>query len=375
MKVLIYHSYVFLGGAETILRSLTDYLVKKGYDVTIMATPGKREEFKMAFDPKVKCIRSRLPKRYMGENPLLKLIDTFCRKVYRLYPVSYLKLHKYDVGIAFMEGAITKEGVAIKADKKFAWVHCDWRKYYHNEPFYQEYYTGIDEEFRVMKSYNKIVCVSESAKEGVIETVGDTGNLCVCYNPIDWRDIREKAKESCPVEKDSSKPLIVTIGSLGKVKNYSILLEACRKLKGDVPFDVWMIGGGSEEQSLKQFTKENELDNVHFLGFQQNPFKYLAQADLFVSTSISESYGLAVQESFILGVPVVAVKCSGIEEVFDMRFGKLIDNSEEELASTLKEIMSNQQVLQDFHKAIVNNFEVSELYEGRMESICNLWEA
>ena len=110
------------------------------------------------------------------------------------------------------------------------------------------------------------------------------------------------------------------------------------------------------------------------MTLQKNPYKYLAQADLFVSTSISESYGLAVQEAFILGVPVVAVKCSGIEEVFDTRFGKLIENSEEELACTLKEIVSNPQVLQNYHQAIVNNFEVSELYEGRMESICNLWE-
>ncbi len=374
MKLIIYHSYVYLGGAEKILRSLTEYLVNKGYDITIMATPNSRAEFKSAFDPHVRCIRSRFPRKDYGHNFLLKFINFVICKICRLNAVLFLKTHRFDVGIAFMEGAITKEAAAIKADRKYAWVHCDWRYYYHNEPFYQKYYSGISEEYDVMKKYNKIVCVSESARKGVIETIGDTGNLCVLYNPIDWREIREQAKIHCPIKKDRSRPLIVTIGSLGKVKNFIVLLEACCRLKGIVKFDLWMIGNGSEEQKLKQFAEKNKLDNVRFLGFQQNPYNYLVQADVLVSTSISESYGIAVQEAFILGVPVVAARCSGIEEAFDQRFGKLIDNSVEDLADAIKEVFESNDILQKYRMSIEENFSVNELYESRMEKICQLWE-
>ena len=374
LKLIIYHSYIYLGGAEKILRSLTEYLVHRGYDVTIMATPNSRAEFKTAFDPSVRCIRSRFVRKDYGHNFITKFTNSVLQKIYRLNAILFLKMHRFDVGIAFMEGAITKEAVSIKADRKYAWVHCDWRYYYHNEPFYQKYYSGISEEYGVMKKYDKIVCVSKAAREGVIETIGDTGNLCVLYNPIDWREIRTKAKEPCQVRKDRSRPLIVTIGSLGKVKNFIILLEACCKLKGIVSFDLWMIGNGSEEQNLKKYADENKLDNVHFLGYQQNPYNYLGQADLFVSTSISESYGLAVQEAFILGVPVIAVRCSGIEEAFDQRFGKLINNSAEELADGIKEVFENNDILQGYRLSIKENFSVNELFESRMEKICQLWE-
>ncbi len=373
MKFVFCCMSIYGRGPQGVLCSLTDYLVNTGNEVTILAMPKNKEDYKLAaLDPKVKCIRARLPKKTYGNNIFLNLFSSLIRKSYRVCILSYLKLHKYDVGIAWIEGLATKDGIELPARKKFAWVHCDFSTL-HDLAWHNSVYSSISEEGRIYGCYDKVVCVSESARAGVISTIGNMGNLCVKLNPIDWMRIRVKAKETCSISKNASRPLLVAIGALRKSKNFALLLEACNRINGSILFDVWIIGEGDEEQSLKQYVKEHELDNVSFLGFQENPFKFLGQADLFVSTSISESYGLAIQEAFILGIPTIAVGCSGVREVFDEKYGVLIDNSVDELEYAIRDLLLNPDKIQSYRKAIEEHYSVEDLYEGRMKDICALW--
>ena len=51
------------------------------------------------------------------------------------------------------------------------------------------------------------------------------------------------------------------------------------------------------------------LINVQLLGFKENPYPYIKEADLFVCASIHESYCLVVAESLVVGTPVVSTMC------------------------------------------------------------------
>ena len=371
MKILINHTDIYIGGAEIELRSLADYMSAKGFDITVAAMPSNMDLFRSAFSPKVKCIRARLVK-CTHKNRFIRILHAIIRKIYRCLIVTYLNTQKYDVSIAFIEGLPSIDALQVKAKSYLAWIHCDLR-HFNAQQYIQSCFSSIAEEKMIYQKYDKVVCVSETAKTGFIETIGDTGNLCVKYNPINWIDIQKKSKEPCPAVKNNNRSLIVTIGTLGTVKNYGTLLEAVNLLKDKVPFDVWMIGkGGSEEEKLKQYAKENKLNNVYFLGYQKNPYPYLLQADLFVSTSISESYGLAVQEALILGKPVIAVRCEGIEEAFDECFGRLINNSAQELADNIKSLLECPSELHAYSKAIKENYSTDSLYEERMDKICQL---
>lgn len=120
-----------------------------------------------------------------------------------------------------------KEVASLRAGKKLVWIQCDYENF-HNRSWYKKVYSNQEEELVCMRRYNKIVCVSETAKEGLIETVGDTGNLCVRYNPIDWKKIRELSEETCVFSKDLSRTMIVAVGRLFPDKNYKCLLDAYR---------------------------------------------------------------------------------------------------------------------------------------------------
>ena len=374
MKILICNTNIYAGGAESVLRDLVNHLLTRGHDITILASPQNKNDLSTAFKSDVRFVRLRCPQVKNCHNILSNCLNSLISKFVRVNSALWLKFHRFDVGIAFLEGLTTRDGVNIRAGRKFAWVHCDL-EYYHNIQCYKDVFPSVVEERKVYEHYDKVVCVSETARKGVIKAVGDLGNLCVRYNPINWKKIQTMAQEPCPFKKDMSRPLIVSVGSLTQVKNYGLLLEACNRLKDKCAFDLWIIGKGSAEAQLKEYIESNNLNNVKLLGFQKNPFNFLIQADLFVSTSTSESYGLAIQEALILNVPVVAVNCPGVVETFDKRFGVLIENSAEKLSAMICELLTNPRRLEAFRKIIKENYPLESLYDDRMEKICELIES
>lgn len=372
MKIAICNDRVNLGGVEIILQTLVTYFIERGEDVTIIASPNDYEEFEAVFGKNARFIQGRWPSRSYPRNPMRTFGNLLFRKVYRLFSLAWISIHKYDICIAIKEGVTLKDGMSVRAKRKYAWIHSDLRVF---TGFLRGgVFSSISEANACLKKYNKIVCVSQTALQGVVETVGDTGNLCVRYNPINWRLIRRQAEEPCDCKKNSGRPLLVAVGRLVPGKNFLKLLECCNIIYKDLNFDLWIIGEGPERFLLEEYIKSNGLDFVKLLGFQNNPYPLMKQADLFVSTSISESYGLAVQEALILGVPVLAVRCPGIVESFDTRFGLLVDDDTKELARTVSDLLTDSARLTEYRKEIKERYSLDSLFEERLCEIGSLLE-
>ncbi len=371
MKILICNDSIKLGGVETILHCFVDWFVKKGYDVTVMAYPPDSKSFYQAFPKGVHCILSRLPKKQYRRFSIPFFFDSFVRKTYRAIFLILVRFRKYDVCIALKEWLPALDCLNVRATKKYAWIHCDLRDF---TDFFSYFYGSISNAKTCMAKYDKVVCVSDTAKTGFIETIGNTNNLCVKYNPINYKRIIELSKMACKYQKDTSRFLIVAVGRLVPKKNFFTLLESCKMLKAIYDFDLWIIGEGSQRDELEYYIQANQLDNVRLLGFKNNPYPIIMQADVFVSSSVSESYGLAVQEALILQVPVIAVKCPGIIESFDTRFGMLVDNSAKDLANTIADFIKDPSISASFRESIHKNYKLSSLYEERLEEVCKLWE-
>lgn len=371
MKILICNDYIYMGGVETILHCIVDWFVKKGYDVTVMACPPELETLRKAFPKGVHCILSRWPKKQYKRFSIPFFFNYFARKIYRALFLAFMRFKKYDVCIALKEWFPVLDCLKVRAKKKYAFIHCDLSDF----TGYVNYVFGsLSKAKNVMMQYDKVICVSATARTGFIETIGDTGNLSIKYNPIDYKRIIKLSKEACSYQKDPSRFLIVAVGRLTPKKNFLTLLESCKLLKDNSNFDLWIIGDGSQRAELEDYIKVNQLNNVSLLGFHENPYPIIMQADLFVSSSVSESYGLAVQEALIFQVPVIAVKCPGIIESFDTRFGVLVDNSANALANTIADFIKDPSLSASYRESIRQNLKPSSLYEDRLEDICDLWE-
>ena len=221
-----------------------------------------------------------------------------------------------------------------------------------------------------MASFDAVVCVSETVRRGVTETVGDPGNLRVLYNPIDADAIRAKAAQRpADAEKPAGGPLFVAVGRLTAGKRYDLLLDVCRELSSEHRFTLWIVGGGEEETALRAQLAASGCSNLRLLGQRENPYPYIAQADWLLSASESESYGLTVQEALILGVPVLACACGGVAESLDTRFGILCSLEREALLPALRRVLEEPALHEARAEAIARDYDRDALWAPRLAAI------
>jgi glycosyltransferase involved in cell wall biosynthesis len=143
--------------------------------------------------------------------------------------------------------------------------------------------------------------------------------IVVIHNPIDIEAVRRRAEEavSHPWFMEHNTPIVVAVGRLTKLKGFHHLIEAMAHLPCAARLAI--IGDGEEYRALEQRIIElNLTDRVALLGYQDNPWKYMARADLFVLSSLTEGWPNVIGEAMALGVPIVATDCSpGVREVLE----------------------------------------------------------
>ncbi len=147
----------------------------------------------------------------------------------------------------------------------------------------------------------------------------------VIGNPIEIKKILNSVEKNNPFMYD-----IAYLGRLVDVKDpirfINIISELSQKFKG---ISAIMIGTGNLEDECKMLISKLGLENnIKLVGFQVNPYKYIAQSKLLLVTSKWEGFGLAAIESLALGVPVVATNTGGLKSIVDNSCGILFDNDE-----------------------------------------------
>jgi glycosyltransferase involved in cell wall biosynthesis len=167
----------------------------------------------------------------------------------------------------------------------------------------------------------------------------------VVPNPIDVDDVERQAREPLPAHLQSDgRPTIVTAGRLAEAKNLPLLVDTLRVLAARRPFRAWILGQGELESDLRHRLRASGLEEqVSLLGFQPNPFKFMAAADVFVLTSKYEGFGNVLIEAMASGVPVVATASFGtLDIVQHERTGMLVDRHESgQVAAALERVLGD----------------------------------
>jgi len=148
---------------------------------------------------------------------------------------------------------------------------------------------------RFMKRFDSIVCQSQEMFEDLNSVYGiPSGQMVVIDNPIDEEYILRKSKEEC-FELLSEFHNILAVGSLKKVKNYNLLIEEATLSSSNNKY--WIVGEGEERNNLEALISEKGIeDKVILLGHQNNPWKFMANANEFWQKSHWEGNSNALKE-------------------------------------------------------------------------------
>lgn len=165
------------------------------------------------------------------------------------------------------------------------------------------------------KRAKNIVVPSEGVKNDIIANWAKTNKITTIYNGIE--KIKKLAKEDIPHKKDC--PWVVTACRLNEQKDFSTLLRAFKIVKNESKAKLLIIGEGELRNHILNLIDGMELnDDVILTGFLQNPFPYIAKADVFVLSSFFEGFGNVLVEAMALGIPTVSTDCpSGPSEIIN----------------------------------------------------------
>ena len=338
------------GGAEKVLYDIIKNIDKGKYNIDIFLInncgvyKAKIEKLGVRvdgiFEKRNDIIKSIIYRKLKSGYIMLK------RYLYCRYPflIKNFSKKKYDIEISFLEGYSTLLIANRKNNvKKIAWVHTDLIKH-------KTISRKLEE--RNYKNIDKIICVSDNSKKSIENLYPDIeAKIEVIYNPILKEEILEKSLKKRNIY-FNEKINIVTVGRLNKQKGYDILLRAHNELlKKGLNYNLYILGEGEERKKLEQYIKENTIEkNTFLLGFKENPYPYIKEADIFISSSRYEGYSLVVAEALCLEKPIIATDCVGPVELLDNgKYGLLAEvENVESLKKNMEKLILNKELREKY---------------------------
>ena len=175
-----------------------------------------------------------------------------------------------------------------------------------------------------------IIAISEGVKTDLVRLVGlPADRVRVVYNGV-LNPLVEKGAAAPPPHpwlEDGAVPVVLSAGRLARQKDYPTLMRAFARLGSGRPARLLVIGEGPERGALERLAEELGITaSVRLAGHVENPYAYMAHADLFVMASRWEGFGNVIAEALCLGTPVVATTCPGgpSEILAEGRYGRLV---------------------------------------------------
>ncbi len=169
--------------------------------------------------------------------------------------------------------------------------------------------------------------------QGVVASLGQFGcsrrNAQTIYNPIVTPALRQRLGEPLehPWVGPGQPPLVLAVGRLTAQKDFATLLRAFALVRSDRPARLILLGEGEDRPALEQLAQHLGISaDIALPGFVDNPFAYMAQAQVLVMSSAWEGFGNVLVEAMAAGTPVVSTDCeSGPREILrDGQDGPLV---------------------------------------------------
>ena len=326
------------GGAEKVLVNLVNNMDRKKFDITVMALfrGGVNEQF---LKPHIRY-QTVFSRTFRGNSHLMKLLTP--RQLHRLFIKE-----RYDIEVSYLEGPSARiiSGCPEETTKLVSWIHVEQ----HTMDRLAKSFRSEEEARRCYNRFHQTVCVSQYVRDDFCGILKFQKPCRVLYNTVESEQIITLSWEETPEIETGNAVNLVAVGTLKESKGYMRLLRIVKRLQLEQKsVCLYILGAGQLKAAMEQYITENELgDRVRFLGYQTNPYKYVANCDLFVCASFSEGFSTAATEALIVGTPVCTVEVSGMKEMLgeNNEWGIVTENDEEALYRGIKQLLEDPALL------------------------------
>ncbi|WP_409302866.1 glycosyltransferase [Peribacillus sp. SCS-155] len=285
--------------------------------------------------------------RYLSKIGLEKVI-------YRILLFRIKKIKGFDVAVSYtgMPGiwdyfVLNK----VKTNKKLAWIH--------NNPEV----LGINTRncFKLYNKFDAIISVSKDCKNRFEKLEPRLINKSyLIYNLININEIIEKSLEFNPFGINNKKNIVTVARIDNSQKRFDRIIECAKLLVQEniLDFKWYIVGSGKDKTWLQNEIIKNKLNLfIELVGYKENPYPYLANADMLVLTSDYEGLPVTIMEALVLHVPIICTNfnCAG-EAIVDKKEGIIVDKSGKAVFEAVKELLVDYTQYMNI-KNNVNNYQ------------------
>jgi glycosyltransferase involved in cell wall biosynthesis len=299
IKVLFVIPSLACGGAERVMLLLLRYLNRERYD-PLLLTLGEENDFPGELAPDVRAVCLRKRSRWT----FVQLCRGVARTLRQERPQLLVSFLTYANWISVIAAGWSRIGVRVILSER--------------SPLRQNLKSHGYYPLRVLLTRqlhpraDGLIAVSRGVRDELVSHFGVAAEKCFALpNPVEIERIGTLANE--PIEPPlfaDDWPIVVSCGRLVPVKNLPLLLRAIADIRERRPAHLVILGDGPERLRLEKLAGHLRVsEQVRFLGFQRNPFKYMAASTVLVLSSDCEGFGLVIPEAMACGTPVIASDC------------------------------------------------------------------
>ena len=165
----------------------------------------------------------------------------------------------------------------------------------------------------------------------------------VIHNPVAGEGAGSRNLELPALLRRRCGPVILTVGTLKKVKRQDLIISAFARIKPSFNATLCIVGDGPERNRLvSQAASAGLGGRVVFPGHVSDPAPWYAHADVFVLASSYEGFGNVLVEAMAHGLAIVSTDCPvGPREVLaGGRYGRLVPIDDAgALANAIEEVL------------------------------------
>ena len=272
------------GGSEKAMTIIANYFVSKGIDVTMILL--NDEERTYYVDPRIRIIECYCPikgnkiiwhiKRIMTIRNVIKkcrakVVITFMWDINMNVILACLVLNKKIIASERCDPKHETRKL-LKVAMKFILPLSDYTVFQTDQV--QQYYP---------------ICIQKRS--------------CVIPNAI--------ANDLPPINREKIANKIVAIGRLMEQKNFSLLINAFKKVSNKYPtYELFIYGEGPLKCELQTQINQLELSDKVFLeGYVSNIYEEISDASIYVNSSSYEGISNAMLEAMAMGIPSICTDC------------------------------------------------------------------
>lgn len=194
---------------------------------------------------------------------------------------------------------------------------------------HQDTYASFRYDYNFILSYlfTRYWCYVQSKFDGVISISNQlkntykkyfNNNITTIYNGVsisEPQNINTNVLQQIHNLKEKGYCVLGTYALVVKRKGLNQVLEA---LKRNPQYAFVIIGNGPEIDNLKRISNYNNIsDRVLFIPHQNQPYIYLDEIDIYIMSSYSEGFGLAMVEAALVHKPIVCSDIPSFHEIFE----------------------------------------------------------